>query len=66
LRASEAAVIDALIASAVILAILLGGLAVDAFYRRFARRHPDLGPFRPEGGCGGGCRCSGGRCGSGD
>lgn len=58
--------IEALFASAAILLILLGGLAVDGVYRRFARRHPELGPFRPEGGCGGGCRCSGGRCGLGD
>lgn len=57
--------IEALIASAVILVILLGGLSVDALYRRFARRHPELGPFRAEGGCGGGCRCSDGRCGGG-
>jgi hypothetical protein len=59
-------VIEALVASAAILAILLGGLGVDALYRRFARRHPELGPFRPEGGCGGGCRCRGGGCGAGD
>ena len=59
--------IEALLASAVILVILLVGLTVDALYRRFARRNPALGPFRPEGsGCGGGCRCSGGRCETGD
>lgn len=58
--------IEGLLASAVILLMLLGGLAVDGLYRRFAKRHPELGPFRPEGGCGGGCRCSGGRCGPSD
>jgi hypothetical protein len=58
------AVIEALLASAAILLILVAGLTVDALYQRFARRNPGLGPFRPQGGgCGGGCRCSGGRCG---
>jgi len=58
-------VIDALIASAVILAILLGGLAVDA---STAASHgaTRTSAVPAEGGCGGGCRCSGGRCGSGD
>jgi hypothetical protein len=59
-------VIEALFASAVILLILLGGLTVDALYQRFARRNPGLGPFRGEGGCGGGCRCSGRSCRIGD
>ena len=54
--------IEALFASAAILVILLGGLTVDAVYQRFARRNPGLGPFRSEGGCGGGCRCSGRSC----
>ena len=54
--------IEALAASAVILLMLLGGLFVDALYQRFARRNPSLGPFRGEGGCGGGCRCSGRSC----
>lgn len=45
-----------------ILAITLGGIFVDQAYRRFARRHPELGPFRKEGGCG---SCSGGHCGAG-
>jgi hypothetical protein len=48
---------------ALILAITLGGIAVDRLYRRFAQRHPELGPFRKEGGgCG---ACSGGHCGGG-
>lgn len=59
--------IEALLASAAILLMLVAGLTVDALYQRFARRNPGLGPFRPQGGgCGGGCRCSGGRCGVGD
>jgi hypothetical protein len=56
-------VIEALYASAVILVILLVGLCVDALYRRFARRHPALGPFRAEGGGCGSCACGSGRCG---
>jgi len=47
-----------------ILALLLGGIAVDRLYKGFARRHPELGPFRGEGGgCGG--HCGGGACGGG-
>lgn len=46
-----------------ILAMVLGGIFVDRIYRRFAQRHPELGPFRKEGGgCG---ACSGGHCGGG-
>ena len=41
-----------LLAIGAIFAILAGGLAVQAQYRRFAARHPDLGPFREEKGCG--------------
>ena len=32
----------------------LGGIAIDRLYARFARRHPQLGPFRKRGG---GCGC---------
>jgi hypothetical protein len=40
--------------------LLLGWVAVQRGYRSFARRHPQLGPFRDErGGCGG---CGGGAC----
>lgn len=39
--------------------LLLGWVAVQRSYRSFARRHPQLGPFRDEhggcGGCGGAC-----------
>ena len=52
-----------LLASAVILLVLMGWIWVDRAYQAFARRHPDLGPYRePGGGCGGGCSCSGGGC----
>jgi hypothetical protein len=43
--------------------LLLAWVAVQQFYKLFAHRHPELGPFRKEGG-GCGC-CSGGGCGSG-
>lgn len=52
-----------LITIALIMAIALFGLAVDRCYRAFARRNPQLGPFRDgEKGCG---SCSGGHCGGG-
>ena len=46
--------------------LVLLSVVVQQFYRLFARRHPELGPFRSEsGGCG--CcsnsgACSGGAC----
>lgn len=44
-------------------ALLLGWLLVQELSRRFARAHPELGPFREEGGgCGGNCACRGGSC----
>ncbi len=51
-----------LLAIGLILLLMLGGLWVERAYRLFARRHPDLGPFRQEGGGCGGC---GGGCGGG-
>lgn len=51
------------LAIALILILLLGWVVVQQAYRLFARRHPELGPFRKEGG-GCGC-CSGGTCGGG-
>jgi len=53
-----------LVTIGLILALLLGWILVQQAYRRFARRHPELGPFRDvdNAGCG---SCSGGRCGSG-
>lgn len=36
-----------------IFAIMVGGIAVERLYARFARRNPQLGPFRKnDGGCG--------------
>lgn len=38
---------------ALIFAVMLGGIAVDRLYARFAHRNPQLGPFRKkDGGCG--------------
>ena len=47
----------------IILALLLGWIAVQHAARRFARRHPELGPAREEGsGCGGlFCLCKDGQ-----
>ena len=51
-----------LVTIAVILGLGLIGIGVDRLYRRFARRNPQLGPFRSsEKGCG----CCSGSCGSG-
>ena len=41
-----------LAAIGLIFALLAGGILVQALYRRFARHHPELGPFREEKGCG--------------
>lgn len=54
-----------LIAIGLILGIALFGIAVQRIYEGFARRHPELGPFRETGkcgSCGGGGGCSGGSC----
>ena len=49
--------------SVLVIFLVLGGwIAVQGIYRRFAMRHPALGPYRQEGGCGGGCSCSQGGC----
>ena len=48
-----------------IFALLAGGIAVQNLYRRFAKRHPELGPFREEkacGSCSAGSGCSGSSC----
>lgn len=48
-----------IVATAVIFAVLVGWIWVQGAYARFAARHPELGPYRGEGGaCAGGC-CSG-------
>ncbi|MGE5467420.1 MAG: hypothetical protein ACM3Y9_08355 [Ignavibacteria bacterium] len=32
-----------------IFTLLVAGIAIDKLYHRFARKNPQLGPFRPEG-----------------
>ena len=51
-----------LLASLVIFAVLVGWSCVQDIYRRFAIRHPELGPYRQSDGCGGSCSCSKGNC----
>lgn len=41
-----------LVTIAVIFSLALGGILIDRIYRRFAARHPQLGPFRDPGKCG--------------
>lgn len=53
-----------LVTIGLILVLLLGWVVVQQGYKLFAQRHPELGPFRREGGACGGC-CSGGACGGG-
>jgi hypothetical protein len=52
---------DFLLASAVIFFVLVAWQLIEYGYRRFARRHPGLGPYRPEAGCGD-CACGQGGC----
>ena len=52
-----------LLAVTLILAALGGWILVQQLARRFAERHPEMGPCREEGtGCGLGCQCSGHAC----
>lgn len=43
--------------SAVIFVVMVAWLYVQEVYRRFARHHPQLGPFRSEAICQGSCGC---------
>ena len=55
--------VDYVVAPLIILAALWGWSTVDRLYNRFAARHPEHGPFRKSGGCGGGCcSCHNGGC----
>ncbi len=54
-----------LVTVGLLFALLAGGIAVQRLYRRFAERHPELGPFREEKGCGScsaGSGCSASSC----
>lgn len=42
-----------------IFALMLAGIGVERLYRSFARRNPQLGPFRKNDG---GCGCCTGKC----
>jgi len=56
-----------LITVGLIFVLLTGGTLVQGLYRRFARRHPELGPFREEkacGSCSAGSGCSASSCSS--
>lgn len=52
-----------LVAIGLIFALMLAGIAVERLYRRFAARHPQLGPFRKNDGA---CGCCADKCGAGD
>lgn len=54
--------VEFMLTSGVIFLVLTGWQYVEHRYRRFAEDNPALGPYRPEGGCGDGCSCSGGGC----
>lgn len=54
--------VEFVMTSVLIFAVMVGWLYVQDLYRRFAQRNPGLGPFRGEAGCGGGCSCSQGSC----
>ena len=45
---------------ALIFTLMLCGIAIERLYRRFAARHPQLGPFRDTGHCG--CCAAGSGC----
>ncbi|MCG6970993.1 MAG: chemotaxis protein [Gammaproteobacteria bacterium] len=48
-----------LISIVLVMILLLAWCSVQAWSRRYARRHPEFGPAREEGGgCGVSCRCN--------
>ena len=55
----EGGMLTILLASAVIMLVLCGWILVQQLARSFALRHPEFGPYRERGGCGGDCACSG-------
>ena len=54
--------VEFVLTSVVIFAVMVGWLYVQDLYRRFAQRYPELGPFRRQGGCDGSCSCRQGSC----
>jgi len=51
--------VEYLLAMLVILVVLSAWVGVQHLARRFAARHPELGPSRGAMGCGTGCGCHG-------
>jgi hypothetical protein len=51
--------VNFLLASLMIFAVLVGWVWVQRIYAAFAARHPQLGPFRS---ADGGCSCGSGHC----
>lgn len=49
-----------LITIAIIFALVLFGIGIEKVYKKFAKKHPELGPFRKFDGCG----CCSGKCSS--
>jgi hypothetical protein len=47
-----------LVTIGLIFALMLFGIGIERLYRRFAARHPQLGPYRNSDGCG----CCKGSC----
>ncbi len=52
--------LDFIIASGLIMLVLTGWILVQQMARRFARHHPEFGPYVEKRGCGGNCSCAGG------
>lgn len=50
-----------LLAPLIVFVMLAGWVGVQRLYRRFAARHPELGPFRDDNR---GCSCGSGQCSS--
>ena len=50
------------LAVAIIMLLMMGWVAVQHLYRLFAAKHPELGPYRDDVACGGGCGCGAGSC----
>jgi hypothetical protein len=57
-------IIKYIFAIGIILLLLLGWVTVQYAYRRFAVKHPDLGPYRDDFGSCGSCGCGTNGCSS--
>jgi len=55
--------LDIIIAIAIILLLLIGWIIVQQLSCLYAKKHPEFGPAREEGGgCGSSCLCNNGTC----